>query len=74
MVLQSLKYSLDIIREEARRLVRSQAVSRKQPIYNLCRYIPAREWAAVEWELEQNNFLFRDCIGDLMGREDWEDD
>jgi hypothetical protein len=74
MVLQSLKYSLELIREEARRLVRSQEVSRKQPIYNLCRYIPASEWAAVEFELEQNNFLFRDCIGDLMGREDWDDD
>lgn len=70
----SVQYSLDVIQEEARRLVQKGVVSRQQPIYTLCQYIPAREWAWVECELEKNNYLLRDRIGDLMGREEWEND
>ena len=73
-MLQSLHYSIDIIRYEARQLVQKGAVSRQQPIYTLCRHIPAREWAVVETELESSGFLLRDRVGDLMGREDWEND
>ncbi|MFZ4674641.1 MAG: DUF4327 family protein [Nodosilinea sp.] len=73
-MLQSLHYSIDIIRDEARQLVQKGAVSRQQPIYTLCRHIPAREWAVVETELESSGFLLRDRVGDLMGREDWEND
>jgi Domain of unknown function (DUF4327) len=73
-MLQSISYSLDIIRDEARQLVQQGLVSRQQPIYILCQYIPAREWAGIESELERCNFLLRDRIGDLMGREDWEND
>jgi hypothetical protein len=73
-MLQSLHYSIDIIRDEARQLVQKGAVSRQQPIYTLCRHIPAREWAVVETELESSGFLLRDRVGDLLGREDWEND
>lgn len=73
-MLQSVQYSLDVIRDEARELVRKGLVSRQQPIYILCQYIPAREWACVECELERCNFLLRDRIGDLMGREEWSND
>lgn len=73
-MLQSLHYTIDLIRDEARQLVQKGAVSRQQPIYTLCRYIPAREWAVVEGELEAEGFLLRDRISDLMGREDWEND
>ncbi|PSN14096.1 DUF4327 domain-containing protein [filamentous cyanobacterium CCT1] len=73
-MLQSLHYSIDIIRDEARQLVQKGVVSRQQPIYTLCRHIPAREWALVEAELETSGFLLRDRVGDLMGREDWEND
>ena len=73
-MLQSMQYSLDIIQDEARQLVQKGLVSRQQPIYILCQFIPAREWACIEGELERCNFLLRDRIGDLMGREDWEND
>ncbi|HZG37342.1 MAG TPA: DUF4327 family protein [Nodosilinea sp.] len=73
-MLQSLHYSIDVIRDEARQLVQNGVVSRQQPIYTLCRHIPAREWAVVETELESSGFLLRDRVGDLMGREDWEND
>ncbi|HIK46500.1 MAG TPA: DUF4327 family protein [Leptolyngbyaceae cyanobacterium M65_K2018_010] len=73
-MLQSLHYSIDIIRDEARQLVQQGVVGRQQPIYTLCRHIPAREWALVEAELESSGFLLRDRVADLMGREDWEND
>ncbi|MBF2025223.1 MAG: DUF4327 family protein [Oscillatoriales cyanobacterium C42_A2020_001] len=73
-MLQSMQYSLDIIQDEARQLVQKGLVSRQQPIYILCQFIPAREWACIENELERCNFLLRDRIGDLMGREDWDND
>ncbi|MBW4474099.1 MAG: DUF4327 family protein [Stenomitos rutilans HA7619-LM2] len=73
-MLQSAQYSLNMIQDEARELVRRGKVSRQQPIYILCQYIPAREWAFVECELERCNFLLRDRIGDLVGREEWEND
>lgn len=73
-MLQSVQYPLNIIKDEARQLVQKGLVSRNQPIYILCQYIPAREWAYIETELERCNFLLRDRIGDLMGREDWEND
>ena len=70
----SLQYSLDVIQDEARQLVCKGLVSRQQPIYNLCQYIPAREWVCVERELEKSNFLLRDRIGDLLGHEEWDND
>ncbi len=72
--LPSIQYSLDVIQEEARELVQKGVISRQQPIYTLCQYIPAREWVCVEYELEKCDFLLRDRIGDLIGREEWDND
>lgn len=69
-----IHYSLDVIREEARQLVQKGVVSRQQPIYTLCQYIPAREWVCIECELEKCDFLLRDRIADLMGHEEWDND
>ena len=73
-MLQSISYSLEVIQDEARELVKQGTISRQQPIYVLCKYIPAREWSYVEFELENNNYLLRDRIGDLLGQERWEND
>jgi uncharacterized protein YqgQ len=73
-MLQSRQYSLNIIQDEARELVRKGLISRQQPIYILCQFIPPREWACIEGELERCDFLLRDRIGDLMGHEEWEND
>lgn len=67
-------YSVDMIQEEARYLVEQGAISRQQPIYILCQYIPAREWVCIECELEKCDYLLRDPIGDLIGKEKWGDD
>jgi len=67
-------YSIQVIREEARQLVDGGLVSRQQPIYVLCQYIPAREWVCVEGELEKCDYLLRDRIADLIGPEHWDND
>ena len=70
----SVDYSIDVIREEAYRLVYKGSLHRQQPIYTLCQYIPACEWLKVECELERNDFLLRDPIIDLLNHETWEND
>jgi hypothetical protein len=66
--------TIDAIRDEVRHLAESRTLNRHQPIYTLCRYFPTREWVCIECELEQNDYLLRDCIGDLLGHEEWSDD
>ncbi|EKQ66824.1 hypothetical protein OsccyDRAFT_4629 [Leptolyngbyaceae cyanobacterium JSC-12] len=73
-MLRQVQYSLDVIREEARRLVCKGVLDRKQPIYSLCQCFPTREWEYIERELERNDFLLRDQILDLIGCEDWYED
>jgi hypothetical protein len=73
-MIQSLHYSIDLIQDEARRLVQKGVIGRHQPIYALCQHIPVREWSFVELELERNAYLLRDPIIDLMGRERWDND
>jgi uncharacterized protein YqgQ len=70
----AVQYSIEVIQDEARQLVENGVVSRQQPIYVLCQYIPAREWVCVECELERCDFLLRDRIGDLVGHEKWQND
>lgn len=67
-------YTIDMIRNEAQQLVESGMVSRQQPIFTLCGYLAAREWPLIESELEQYDYLLRDCIGDLLTCEVWSDD
>jgi hypothetical protein len=74
MVQATISYTLSFIKQEARQLVKRGILSRQQPIYTLCKYIPAREWGNIERELERNDFLLRDRICDLLGREDWFDE
>ncbi|MDZ8104402.1 MAG: DUF4327 family protein [Nostoc sp. DedQUE12a] len=69
-----VKYDIEVIKDEARELVKKGVIRRNEPIYALCRYIPGREWVCVELELEKNEFLLRDKIIDLLGREDWSED
>jgi Domain of unknown function (DUF4327) len=68
------RYSIDVIKDEARELVKKGAISRKQPIYALCEYIGPGEWRCVECELEECGYLLRDQIGDLLGSEIWTED
>ena len=66
-------YTIDVIKEEAAKLVRERILHQRQAIYTLCKYIPAREWPGVECELERHDFLLRDSIIDLLSKEEWRD-
>lgn len=70
----TITYDIEVIKEEARRLVRKGVVQRQQPIYTLCKYFSDREWSYFERELEINEYLLRDRIIDLLGCEEWRED
>ncbi|MFB2939232.1 DUF4327 family protein [Aerosakkonemataceae cyanobacterium BLCC-F154] len=74
MITSNLHYSIDVIKEEARELVKKGLISPQQPIYNLCQHIRSGEWVFVEYELEECGYLLRDRICDLMGCEEWKND
>lgn len=67
-------FSLGQIRDEVKQLVEDNQVSRHQSLYSLCEFIPPREWVCIEFELERCGFLLRDCVGDLLSAEKWEND
>ena len=57
---QLINYSINELQDEARHLVAVGSISRRQPIYVLCKYIPPREWICIESELERCEYLLRD--------------
>jgi len=44
-----VKYDIEVIKDEARELVKKGVIRRNEPIYALCRYIPGRDCFA--WNL-----------------------
>jgi hypothetical protein len=70
----ALNLSIEAIQEEARQLLSQGIISRNQPLYVLCEYLPAREWLGIENELERSGYLLRDRIIDLIGAEKWDSD
>jgi hypothetical protein len=70
----SVKYDLEVLKEEVRQLVNKGVVKGNEPIYTLCKFIPGRDWICVELELEENEFLLRDKIIDLLANEQWNED
>ncbi len=69
-----LQYSLPMLQAEVLFLLQQGVVSSQQPIYTLSKHIPVREWKWVEQALEENEFLLRDRIGDLVSSKDWRND
>ena len=65
-------YSINTLKDQARKLVRQGLLSRQQPIYAMCDFIPAGQWRSIELELELNEYLLRDHIIDLIQPEKWE--
>ncbi|VEP13922.1 conserved hypothetical protein [Hyella patelloides LEGE 07179] len=70
----SFDLSIDSIKEEARQLLSRGIITRNQPLYVLCEYLPAREWLGIENQLERSGYLLRDRIIDLIGAEKWDSD
>jgi hypothetical protein len=68
------QYSITDIQEEVRALVSRGLVGRQQRIYELSRHFSDRQWHNVEQLLSANNFLLRDRVIDLAGKEAWKND
>jgi hypothetical protein len=68
------KYSLDVIKEEAKVLLEKRVIERHLRISVLFKYIPQRNWHGFQRELELNDFSLCDQIGDFISQESWSDD
>lgn len=71
---QTIPFSISMVQDEVRALVNQGIVDRHQRIYTLCKYFPSRDWLMIEQILESDDYLLRDYINDLLGREDWLND
>jgi hypothetical protein len=67
-------HSIAEIQDEVRALVARGSVNRQQRIYELSRYFDDRQWQNVEQQLAANNFLLRDRVIELAGKESWIND
>ncbi len=68
------KYSIADFQDELRALVARGAVSRQQRIYELRRHFDDRAWLNVEQLLNLHDYLLKDFIADLVGKEAWSND
>lgn len=67
-------YDYEVFRDEVRYLIERGQVRAYQPLYVLCKHMPARDWAWVERELERHNLLLREPIAELLSGHRWESD
>jgi hypothetical protein len=67
-------YDFDVIVDEVRALLDNGTVTPLQPLYILANYIPSREWLAVEMELENKGYLLRNRIGEILAKQQWDND
>jgi hypothetical protein len=71
MLKEARRYSICSIQDEVRALVDKGCVGRKAQIYALSRYFSDREWQEVQKILDLYNYLLRDPVCDLIGKESW---
>lgn len=74
MLKEARQYSLSAIQDEVRALVTQGRVGRQSQIYSLARYFEDMEWRQVEKILSSHEYLLRDYVCDLIGRESWVSD
>ncbi|NJN00086.1 MAG: DUF4327 family protein [Phormidesmis sp. RL_2_1] len=74
MLKEARKYSIDAIQDEVRALVTKGSIGRNYQIYSLSQYFDGGEWQEVEQTLTTHDYLLRDSICDLIGKEVWIND
>jgi Domain of unknown function (DUF4327) len=67
-------YSIADIQDEVRALVARGSVGRQQRIYELSNYFGDRQWQNMERLLAENDYLLRDRVIELIGKESWLND
>ena len=68
------QYELCDVQDEVKALVTRGVINRKNRIYSLCTFFSYQEWLGIEKILDENDFLLRDPILDLIGPEVWLND
>jgi uncharacterized protein affecting Mg2+/Co2+ transport len=68
------QFSITDIQDETRSLVARGVVGRQQRIFELSKYFDDRRWPIVEQLLGANDYLLRDRVIDLVGKECWTGD
>lgn len=68
------QYSIADFQDEVRALVARGSVVRQQRIYELRRHFGDSAWYAVEQLLNLHEYLLKDYVSDLVGRESWAND
>lgn len=66
--------SIRDVQDDVRALVERGSISRQHRIYELCRYFSDRDWPKIEQLLEDHDYLLRDHVIDLIGKESWLND
>lgn len=74
MLKEARQYSMSAFQDEVRALVTRGLVGRHSQIYSLARYFEDVEWRQVERILSNHEYLLRDSVCDLIGRESWASD
>ena len=73
-MLTERRYSLDTIQDDVKALVEKGTLAKRHQIYALARHYSTSEWKSVEQVLETNDYMLRDSVCDLIGRESWMND
>jgi hypothetical protein len=73
-MLKLREYTLQDIQDEVRALVTRGAVSDQNHLYDLIKFFGYGEWHGIERLLESHDYLLRDNVIDLVGRECWMND
>jgi Domain of unknown function (DUF4327) len=66
--------SITDLQDEVRALVMRGLVNQQQRIYELKKHFSDREWRSLEHLFADHNYLLRDRIIDLVGKESWAND
>jgi Domain of unknown function (DUF4327) len=67
-------YSITDLQDEVRALVARGSVHRQHRIYELSKFFSDRKWNNLEQLLEEHQYLLRDRVIDLVGKESWQND
>jgi hypothetical protein len=68
------QYDLCDVRDEVKALVAKGLIARHHCIYSVCRFFNHRDWLNIEKILEAHDYLLRDSVLDLLGKEIWAND
>ncbi len=74
MIKETRQYSIHAVQDEVRALVNKGSVGKQNQIYALARFFSDREWPKIEQVLQEHEYLLRDYVYDLIGRESWAND